>query len=166
MLNILIDDLTNSIKHRETGTEFETIICLVTHEELLSLNSWQFNWLEEKSNGQIHKLTTKIEPQLIQGLISLNKEKGFIFISIVENAPFNIGKNGLYLGVGGNLFAYACKLSFEAGCDGYVAFDSKTQLVAHYQATLGAQNISSQRMVINTLAATKLVNHYFKDFKL
>ena len=36
------------------------------------------------------------------------EDKGdHIFINLVENAPFNIGKKKLYEGVPGNLFAFA-----------------------------------------------------------
>ena len=77
-----------------------------------------------------------------------------------------MGKTGIYQGVGGNLFAFACKQSFELGFEGYVTFDAKTQLIKHYSTHLGAQLISSQRMVIDTLAATQLVKQYFKNYKL
>jgi hypothetical protein len=40
--------------------------------------------------------------------------------------------------VAGNLVAYACKLSFQRGHDGNVSFLSKSQLVEHYEKTLGA----------------------------
>jgi hypothetical protein len=166
MINILIDELTNSIKKRETGEEFKTDLELITLEEIKILKGWQFNWASERMKRNVFKLTKIIEPDVIQGLISLEKQRGYIYVNIVENAPFNMGKTGVYQGVGGNLFAYACKVSFEMGFDGYVTFDAKTQLIKHYSIHLGAQLISSQRMVIDTLAATQLINQYFKTFKL
>jgi hypothetical protein len=166
MINILIDELTNSIKRRETGEEFETIVELITLEEIKILNDWQFNWASERIKRNVFKLSKIIEPDVIQGLISLEQQKGYIYVNIVENAPFNMGKTGVYQGVGGNLFAYACKVSFEMGFDGYVTFDAKTQLIKHYTTHLGAQLISSQRMVIDTLAATQLFKKYFKNFTL
>jgi len=45
-----------------------------------------------------------------------------IFMNLVESASFNIGKNKLYEGVAGNLVAYACKISFQKGFDGFEAF--------------------------------------------
>jgi hypothetical protein len=44
------------------------------------------------------------------------EDKGdHIFVNLIENAPFNIGKKKLYEGVPGNLFAFACKLSWIMG---------------------------------------------------
>ena len=73
-----------------------------------------------------------------------------------------IGKNKLYEGVPGNLVAFACKLSFQRGYDGYVAFDAKTQLIKHYQESLGAIHFRNQTMIIDSRAAEFLVNKYFK----
>jgi hypothetical protein len=82
---------------------------------------------------------------------------------LVESSKFNLGKNKIYLGVPGNLVAYACKVSFDKGYDGYVAFDSKTVLIEHYQKTLGATHFKERRMFIDTISAGKLVSQYFKS---
>ena len=52
-------------------------------------------------------------------------------MNLLESAPFNVGKKKLYEGVSGNLVAFACKLSFQKGFEGYVAFTSKTNLIKH-----------------------------------
>ena len=83
-------------------------------------------------------------------------------MNLLESAPFNIGKEKLYEGVAGNLVAYSCKISFQNGFDGYVAFTSKTKLIKHYEETLGAVHIGGQRMVISANAAKLLVERYFK----
>jgi len=41
-------------------------------------------------------------------------------------------------------------------------FTSKTQLIDHYQKTLGAINVGGHPMVINTDSALKLIDKYFK----
>jgi hypothetical protein len=64
--------------------------------------------------------------------------------------------------VPGNLVAFACKLSFEMGFEGYVGFVPKTNLIKHYEETLGARLIFRDRMEIGTESARKLVNLYFK----
>ncbi|MFZ4799942.1 MAG: hypothetical protein ACOYMA_20800 [Bacteroidia bacterium] len=83
-------------------------------------------------------------------------------MNLLESAPFNIGKDKLYEGVAGNLVAYACKLSFQYGFEGFVAFTSKTQLISHYEETLGAFHIGGHRMIITTDSAKILVEKYFK----
>ncbi len=61
----------------------------------------------------------------------------------------------------GNLVAFGCKLSFENGTGGNLAFDSKTALMQHYHETLGAERVGGLRMIIDTPAAVKLMNMYY-----
>jgi hypothetical protein len=81
---------------------------------------------------------------------------------LIESAKFNKGKSKLYTGVPGNLVAFACKLSYDMGYEGYLAFDAKTVLVKHYQETLYATHFRGTKMIIDTPAAQKLINRYFK----
>ncbi len=81
---------------------------------------------------------------------------------LIESAKFNKGKKKIYTGVPGNLVAFACKLSFENGFEGYLAFDAKTALIKHYQDTLLATHFRGTKMMIETPAANKLINQYFK----
>jgi len=60
------------------------------------------------------------------------------------------------------LVAFACRISFHRGFEGYVSFTSKTQLIKHYEKTLGAINVGGQLMVVNTEAALKLIEKYYK----
>lgn len=82
---------------------------------------------------------------------------------LLESSPFNKGKNKMYSGVPGNLVAFACKLSFQRGHEGNVAFISKTQIISHYVETLGATHIGGHIMAIETPAALKLINKYFQN---
>jgi hypothetical protein len=99
---------------------------------------------------------------IIQGLLSIHRETDHIFMDLLENAPFNIGKSKLYEGVAGNLVAFACNLSFQFGFEGFVAFTAKTKLIKHYEEALGAYHFGKQRMIIPTPAARILVDNYFK----
>jgi len=92
----------------------------------------------------------------------LTIEQDHVFMDLLESAPFNIGKNKIYEGVAGNLVAYACKISFQKGYEGYVAFTAKTNLISHYEKTLGAIHFKNQRMIIETATAKVLVEKYFK----
>ena len=69
----------------------------------------------------------------------------------------------MYLGVPGNLVAFVCRISFHHGFEGYVSFTAKTQLIGHYEKTLAAIKVGGQLMVINTHAALKMINKYFKN---
>ena len=57
---------------------------------------------------------------------------------LIESAGFNRGPQKQYVGVLGNLVAFACKQSFEANYEGFVVFESKTALIRHYEQQLGA----------------------------
>ena len=102
-------------------------------------------------------------PTIVQGLISLEVKTDHVFMHLVESAPFNKGKSKMYSGVPGNLVAYACKLSFQRGHEGNVSFLSKTNLIDHYEKTLDAFHFGGRIMIIETKAALKLLNKYFKE---
>ena len=103
-----------------------------------------------------------LNPETIR-LEWLSKNSDHIYMDLLENAPFNLGRNKLYEGVAGNLVAYACKISFQNGFAGYVSFNSKTQLIEHNQKSLNAINFGGQLMIINTLSANTLIDKYFKN---
>ncbi len=164
-INIEVDKLTNSIENRITGDSFDTQVLLVNENEIEKLKrGWSFDWLLEwnSKTSKVYKLIVENNTDVIQGLISLNYKKDFVFVELIENADFNIGRNKVYLGVAGNLFAFACKESWDRGNYGYVAFNSKTNLIEHYQNTLGAKRIgNSNQMVIEPQEAIKLINKYY-----
>ncbi len=166
MIDIEIDALTNSIQDRINGEVFETNVVEVTFDEIKQLKDWNFNWQKERHLYKVYKLVLNKEPSTIQGLISFEIKRGFIYVSLLESSPTNFGKNKRFLGIAGNLMAFACKTSFEAGNEGYVQFIAKTALIEHYKLTLNATVIFGQNMIIETPAAAKLVKQYFKDFKL
>jgi len=66
----------------------------------------------------------------------------YIEMHLIETAPHNYGQRKMYLGVAGNLVAFAFKMSFDLGFEGYVAFTSKTEIIQHYVDSLGATLIS------------------------
>jgi hypothetical protein len=162
-----VDTLTNSIRNTVSNDSFDTEVSLLTKKDLkqiLKKNGWNFNWNNETNDikKEVYKLTIVNNLDIIQGLISISYESDHIFMNLVESAPFNIGKNKIYEGVAGNLVAYACKLSFQKGFEGYVAFTAKTRLINHYEETLGAFHFGGHRMIITTKPAKFLVEKYFK----
>jgi len=136
--DFIIDRLTNSILNTISGDSFQTEISILTKADLknvLKKNGWNFNWKTDHKDlsREVYKLTIVNNPNVIQGLISITVENDHIFMNLLESAPFNIGKRKLYEGVAGNLIAYACKLSFQKGYEGFVAFTAKTRLMEHYE---------------------------------
>jgi len=169
-LNFEIDKLTNSIENSISGEVFDTLIVKLKPADGKNIKKveWAFNWHNELKDKkkQVYKLTTVNNPTIIQGLISLTDKGDHIYMDLIESAKFNKGRNKLYRGVAGNLVAFGCKMSFELNYDGVVSFIAKTQLIAHYEQTLGAKLFNGNRMYIDTKEAYILTIKYFKDFKL
>ena len=165
--DFVIDRLTNSILNTISRDSFSTEISVLTKSDLKNITKkkgWNFNWRVEYKNviTEQYKLTIVNNPSIIQGLLSITIENDHVFMDLLESAPFNIGQTKLYEGVAGNLVAYACKISFQKGFDGFVAFTAKTRLIKHYEKTLGAFHFKNQRMIIDSRAAKRLVEKYFK----
>ncbi len=167
-IDIEIDKLTNSIENIITGDSFPTDVSLIENIDLKDItkkNGWLFNWKAEFKlpDRDVYKLTISGNSKVIQGLVSITEREDHVYMHLIESAPFNLGKNKVYIGVPGNLVAFACKTSFHRGFEGYVSFTAKTQLIGHYQKTLGAINVGGHLMIINTEAALKLIDKYFKN---
>ena len=165
-LDFIVDKLTNSIENVVTGDRFATDISIVTLADLKIItqkNNWQFDWKFEykQREREVYKLTIVNNQQVLQGLISVEIKEDHVYMHLVESAPFNKGKTKMYSGVPGNLVAFACKLSFQRGYEGNVSFFSKTKLVQHYIDSLGAIQVGGRIMIIDTIAALKLINKYF-----
>ena len=172
-ISIEIDSLTNCLVLNRTGEEFDT-----EYKELrktigkleaknLQKEGWLFDWaMPYQAPGmQVYGLYIAGDDEL-QGLIALRHERAnfFTHIELMESAPQNRVQKK-YAGVGGHLFAIACKLSFDAGNDGYVEFTAKTDLINYYRNSFGAKSISGdgRKMIIETPEAIRLVEKYFKE---
>lgn len=167
LVDIEIDKLTNSIENRITGDSFDTQVIELQKDDLPKLKEgWNFDWNTEFDNthSKVFKLIIENNLTVIQGLVSLSYKEGFVFVELIESADFNIGRNKVYLGVAGNLFAFACKESWDKGDFGYVAFNSKTNLIQHYKNTIGAKKIgNSHQMIIEPNEALNLINKYYEN---
>lgn len=167
LLEIEIDGLTNSIQNVISGDSFETDVIEVSTAELKKItqsNGWKFDWKLEKKDTtrKVYKLTIVGNEDIIQGLMSVSDFGDHFYLHLVESAPFNLGRKKIYQGVPANLFAFACKLSFDKGYEGFVAFQSKTKLIEHYETTLGATHVGGHKMILFPPAAFSLIQQYFK----
>ena len=165
-IDIEIDKLTNSLENVITGDSFPTDILITVNKDFKSVTKkegWLFDWMAEfrKPDRDVYKLTIVNNQVVIQGLVSISVKEDHVYMHLIESAPFNKGKDKVYTGVPGNLVAFACKLSFQRGFEGYLSFLSKTKLINHYEKTLGATHVGDNLMIINTVAALKLTNKYF-----
>ena len=165
-LDFIVDKLTNSIENVKSGDSFPTEVSQLSKVELKNISKktgWRFNWDFEfkQPEREIYKLTITNNPNIIQGLVSLEVRTDHVYMHLIESAPFNIGKQKTYYGVPGNLVAFACKLSFQRGSEGYLSFTAKTKLIDHYIESLGAIHVGKHLMIINTQTSLQLINKYF-----
>jgi hypothetical protein len=47
-------------------------------------------------------LTISGNPEIIQGLISITEMADYVYMHLIESAPFNLGRKKVYVGVPGN----------------------------------------------------------------
>jgi hypothetical protein len=166
-IDIEVDDLTSSIIDVKTGEILSTIVVEIAPlDNDIDRQQWSFDWAAEflDRSRSVYKLISTRDPGTIQGLISPVDNNDHIFVNLIESASFNRGNHKEHRGVAGNLFAFACKCSFESGYNGVVAFISKTQLIEHYQENIGAKLFKDHRMFLDVPEASNLVRQYFKDF--
>jgi hypothetical protein len=164
MIDQRIDKLTESIEEVRTGRSYPTDIgrASLTGVKNLASDGWRFNWTVELSESEVYKLTAPKLGSTIHGLISLSKAAGFVQINLVECHPENVGRKKKYQGVAGNLFAFAANMAFDLGHDGFVMFIAKSDLISHYEKTLGAKRMGrGSKMFLDTTASTRLVAQYF-----
>lgn len=165
-LNFVIDKLTNSIENVRSGDSFKTDVSLIGKDEIKNItkkSGWAFDWKAELKapEKEVYKLTISGSAN-IQGLISITFRDDHVYMHLIESAPFNKGRDKTYLGVPGNLVAFACRVSFQRGGGGYLSFNSKN-LIDHYVKSLGAVHFGGTLMVITPETALKLTDKYFND---
>ena len=170
-INIFIDSMIDCLICSATGeledTEYRLVSKTITKQDqnILKKQGWKFDWSIPHQNGyEVYELLLKNSDE-VQGMIALRhiRNQYYTHVDIVEAAPFNVGHNGRYKGVGAHLFAIACKLSWDVGNEGYVQFTAKTDLVEHYRQTLNAKNIDWHTMYIDSYGAIELIRKYFKE---
>lgn len=155
------------LTERATGIEKPAIIQRILKKEFpLKKDGWNFNWrsLAKVEGSEIFKIALEDSPKEIQGILMLtifNDE--MLFMNNVEIAPHNIGKNKKYENTAGILLAFACKESFEKGkgnYQGFLSFDSKTELIELYRKKYGATSAMGHKMFFDPEAGKVLMKKY------
>lgn len=139
-------------------------ISLATPRDLTSSlrKRFGFDWAKEK-NYDVYKITLAGD-RTILGLMSLEviEQESRIDIKLLESAKENIGKKKMFDGIAGCLIAYACKLSFEKGFEGFVSLKPKTALVQHYTKKYQLFRMGTH-LVIDRNNAFLLIKKYLEN---
>lgn len=127
-------------------------------------DNFKFDWLKEFQRSEVYSIFTLENPEIIQGLIGIRTQKGFLLLTLIERAGFGKEHTKLYEEVAKLLIAFACKFSIEVGLEGCVAFDAKSALVDYYAELAGAIRIgTSNRMIILPEQAQKLITLLYEE---
>lgn len=122
------------VLHVISGKYIEARITILRKEELTYtvMKRFDFDWERELEFG-VYKITF-INDDYILGLIStqINLTERRFEIRLLELSRENIGALKKYDRLAGCLIAFACKMSFKEGLDGFVSLIPKTVLISHY----------------------------------
>jgi hypothetical protein len=122
---------------------------------------WKFDWRAEVAVAEVFKLVDPRASDAILGLLGLRRCTNYVEVPHLESHPRYVGKSKKLRGIPGSLLAYAARLSFAIGRDGFISIDAKTNLIEHFQKDYGFQRIGqSQRMFLDSEAAAKLISQY------
>lgn len=117
-----------------SGKYKEARITLLRKEELTSITKrrFDFDW-DEEVELKTYKITF-INDDYILGLMSIqiNSAERRFEIRLLELSKENRGNLKEYDRLAGCLIAFACKLSFKDGLNGFVSLIPKTVLISHY----------------------------------
>lgn len=131
-------------------------------------NGWNFTWrtLFKVEGNEVYKLTLQENHSEIEGMLMLTlMNDEMVYMNTIEVAPHNHGSKGKYDNVAGCLIAYACLRSFELGknnYEGFLTFESKTELIELYHDRYGATLAAGQRMFIEPEISLELIEKYLK----
>ncbi len=166
LIDAEIDGFARSVIDAKTRRSRATVIRAwsgLLAGEFAATTRWSFNWLKEtqEDGREVYGLLLR-RSNRVEGLVSLDVASDHVFLHLLESAPHNRGPSKQFEGVPGNLVAFACAVSFKAGHRGHVALDAKTELINHYQETLGAIRVGSgTRMIVDEPGAEELMRRCF-----
>jgi len=149
----------------KTNKQLNGVIEQVTKDDLKRIKkdrNFGFNW-EIEGDRELYKIRL-LKSKEILGLISLidYQEEFRIHINLVESSKKYRGKDKSILHIPGCLIAYACKLSFKRGYEGFVSLTPKTQLKKYYNKIYGFIPIGIQMAVLEEISEA-IIKKYIGD---
>ncbi len=154
---------------KEQGFKTATITKATKIGEIpMKKDGWQFNWqsLYKTEGAEIYILCLEETPKQVEGMVMLSvMYEEMPYLHNIEVAPHNLGREGRYDNAAGCLLAYCCSKSFDLGknaYEGYLVFDSKTELIPYYNTKYGAQVSIPPTMYFDRDTALILMKKYLR----
>lgn len=130
----------------------------IDYEIIRESKRFLFNW--EMNSCITYKLCLSDSKEIL-GLISFKivSQEFRLQIVLLEVSIENVGKQKIYDRVAGILIAFACRISFEEGCYGFVSLVPKTVLREHYMEKYGFIPMANH-LATDGRNAHKLISNY------
>lgn len=151
----------------ETGQEVDAVISVaISSDAPLKKDGWKFNWRElfRTEGASFFKIALNNSPKKVEGFVMFSIYFGeMVYMNNLELAPHNIGKRKKYDWIAGCLIAYGCRFSLEEGkgnYQGFLTFESKTELIPLYVEKYGAIRTLGQKMFIDHTQGETLIEQY------
>ena len=170
MLNLFVLDYASNKK-------IPAIVKNATEQDLAATKDWQTEW----TTPYVRQLPNKValhraDNDELLGLMSYDLDEAGLVVEILylENARHSnanllhaTGEAKRYIGIAKAMFAYAVRISKEAGFDGVLIFKAKTsELLEYYMREFGARQVGAYdpfRLVLWEDAAEALISEYRRD---
>lgn len=155
------------VTYVKTNERIPTDIDLLSGKELKAITrnpEFEFKWKLEREY-EIYKLFRTDTGQIL-GLMSVanSPESVAIHIRLLESGKTNVGTSKELEGIAGCLIAWACRLSFLRGYDGWIKLTAKSELIKHYVSHYGMIQIGqTQTCKIEQDQAYVLIRKYLHD---
>ena len=131
---------------------------------ILKSRGWIFDWNVGSTDliTDAGILKALVIDEEIEGLIEYEIviRDLYVFAHKLEIDPHNRGEKKKHEGIAGILLAYVAKESFNAGCDGFIVFISKSKLYDYYQNQYGAKPLGGLKLHFDTEASKKLIEEF------
>lgn len=156
--------LNNAITLNTTSEKYDAVAIPTNAAEIKKHRHQfrEFNFSQSIKDGfTVYKICREDDENILQGLVAAKPSTGFLECANMEVNDFNKSPVSMYNGVGKCMIALCCKISFDIGFGGYIAFFAKNHLMRYYKR-YGAKNLYGLRMFIDDESAKKLIDLYFK----
>jgi len=150
---------------RKTGNLVAASIALISRQELAEISKDKrfslFDWRKE-GHKEVYKLQLRSSGMII-GLMSVtdHPEELWLEIDLLESSDENVGSRKEFQNIGGCLIAYACRLAFSRGYNGFVALRPKTVLKIYYHEKYGFKP-AGLYLYSDVQNSLKLINAYLE----
>ncbi|MDX2072192.1 MAG: hypothetical protein SFV55_27410 [Haliscomenobacter sp.] len=129
------------------------------YEAIANSGQFDFDWTKEKIY-QIYKLTLNDEEEIL-GLMSLIDVpyELRIHLNLIESAKKHQGREKKLEGIPGCLIAFATRIAFNQGYNGFVSLTPKTRLIDYYVQQYGFSQYG-RNLAIDGEASMNLIKKY------